>query len=134
MRNDPQQQRSSLICNAILVQVAREKALDMATRGYFGHTNPDGYGPNFLVEQAGYLLPSYYNHTPSGNNIESLAGGYSNADDVWQAWIGSSTHRTHVLGEHPFFAEQVDYGVGHIYDAASSHKHYWVLLSARPGP
>ncbi len=134
LRNDPQQQRSALFCNTILTRVARERAQDMAERDYFGHTNPDGYGPNYLVEQAGYVLPDFYDQSPAGNNIESLAGGFGNANDVWQAWLGSASHRVHVLGEHPFFAEQIDYGVGYFYDAESSRKHYWVLLTARSGP
>jgi uncharacterized protein YkwD len=131
MRSDPQQQRPSLTCHPILAQVARERAEDMAARRYFAHVNPDGYGPNCLVIQAGYPLPAWYAPCPAGNNIESIAGGYSTPDSTWQGWMNSSPHRTHLLGLHPFFAEQVEYGVGYAYDADSPYRHYWVVITAR---
>jgi len=131
MRSDPQQQRPSLTCHPILAQVARERAEDMAARQYFSHINPDGYGPNCLVIMAGYPLPSWYASCPEGNNIESIAGGYSTPDLAWQGWMNSSPHRTHLLGLQPFFAEQVEYGIGYAYDAASPYQHYWVVITAR---
>lgn len=134
MRLDPQQQRLTLECDPILARVARERALDMATRHYFGHTNPDGYGPNYLVRQAGYPLPSWYDASPAGNNIESIASGYSTPDAVWQGWMNSPAHRTHLLGLVPFFAEQIDYGIGYVYDPASDYGHYWVVITARKEP
>jgi hypothetical protein len=50
MRNHPDQRLLKLVQNTRLVQVAETKALDMAARAYFSHTNPDGIGPNTLVE------------------------------------------------------------------------------------
>ena len=75
--NDPEQQRPQMICNDILSQVAHERALDLGTRDYFSHTNPDGFGPNYLVEQAGYDLPDWYGNELDSNNIESLTAGTS---------------------------------------------------------
>ncbi len=134
MINHPEQQRPSLTCHPILAQVARERAQDMADRHYFSHVNPDGYGPNYLVEQAGYDLPSYYSSAPDANNIESIAGGYPTADAAWQGWMNSPAHRTHLLGLDPFWAEQIDYGIGYVYEPDSDYGHYWVVITAKPGP
>lgn len=134
MIEHPEQQRPSLTCHPILAQVARERAEDMARRHYFGHVNPDGYGPNYLVRQAGYVLPSYYDTDPEANNIESIAAGYPTAEAAWNAWMSSEGHRTHLLGLHPFFAEQIEYGVGYAYDPASPYVYYWVVITAKPGP
>lgn len=134
MKNDPEQQRPALNCHPILHQVARERAEDMGIRAYFSHVNPDGYGPNYLVQQAGYLLPSWYNQAPDANNIESIAGGYPTAEAAWQAWMNSSGHRTHLLGLHSFWAEQTDYGIGYVYVPGSPYGHYWVVLTAKQGP
>ncbi len=130
MANDPNQARSNPVCDATLSQVARARARDMALRGYFSHTNPDGNGPNLLVRQAGYPLPDWYSSDPDSNNIESIGGGYESASAVWQGWLGSQSHRTHVLGTHSFYANQNAYGVGYYHNADAPLKHYWVFLSA----
>ncbi|MFC1591472.1 CAP domain-containing protein [Thermodesulfobacteriota bacterium] len=129
----PGQGRSTMTCNAILAQVARKRAQDMGERDYFSHTNPDGYGPNYLVTQAGYVLPDFYSTARDANNIESIASGYEQADDAWDAWLGSPLHRQHVLGEASFYADQIEYGIGYAYVPGSTYKHYWVFLSAQPG-
>lgn len=131
IRDHPDQGRSFLNINSILTQVARERALDMGTRGYFGHVNPDGYGPNYLVQQAGYVLPSFYSQHPTGNNIESIAAGSSTANQVWNNWMNSTGHRTHLLGLSSFFAEQTDIGIGYAYVPGSPYGHYWVVITAR---
>ncbi len=134
MIDHPDQQRPSLTCHPILAQVARARAQDMADRHYFSHVNPEGYGPNYLVEQAGYVLPDDYGQAPDANNIESIAGGYPTADAAWQGWMNSSGHRTHLLGLNSFFAEQIDYGIGYVYEPDSDYGHYWVVITAKPGP
>jgi uncharacterized protein YkwD len=124
-RADAGQHRQNPTRNDILSQVARARAEDMANRNYFSHTNPDGHAANFLVEQAGYLLPDYYPN--DGNNIESIGLNYSSAADAWQAWKDSPAHRVHVLGEESFYAEQTDYGFGY---AENGNGKYWVLITA----
>src|SRR5579871_1271524 len=49
--------KPALLWNAILVQVAEAKALDMARRNYLNHVTPEGLGINVLMSQAGYELP-----------------------------------------------------------------------------
>jgi uncharacterized protein YkwD len=134
MIGDPGQRRASLSCNPILASVAQSRAEDMARRGYFSHTNPDGFGPNYLVRQAGYPLPAFYGDAPDDNNIESIAAGNASATATWQQqWMTSSGHRAHLLGLTSFFAEQIEYGVGYAVDPASPYVHYWVVITARPG-
>lgn len=134
MQNDANQQRASVTCHPILASVARSRALDMGTRAYFDHVNPDGYGPNYLVRQAGYVLPSYYDTSPGGNNIESLAAGGSSADETWTDWMNSIAHKTHLLGMDPFFAAQTDVGIGYAYVPGSPYGYYWVVITAYRGP
>ena len=131
MRSHPDQRRTKLVQNARLMQVAEGKAADMAARAYFSHTNPDGIGPNYLVEQAGYDLPDWYCQDLSCNNIESIAGGYCTPEDAFKNLLASSGHRRHLLGESSFYAEQTDYGIGFIKDPGSPYTYYWVIITAR---
>jgi uncharacterized protein YkwD len=52
---------------------------------------------------------------------------YTTAAEVWEAWKNSPAHRTHVLGEDRFFADEVDYGMGY---AENSTSKYWVIITA----
>ena len=134
MSNDPGQKRASLTCNDTLAQVAQARAEDMAQRNYFSHTTPEGYGPNYFVRQAGYVLPSYYGTANDANNVESIAAGRETASQTWTQWMGSSGHKTHLLGLDAFFAEQIEYGIGYAYNPNSTYRHYWVVITAKPGP
>ena len=132
MQQDPGQKRAAFNCNAILARVARARAEDMATRGYFDHTNPDGFGPNYLVRQAGYALPAWYGTGTTDNFIESISAGSATAQETFTRWLASPLHRTHILAETQFYADQTNYGIG--YFAGGPTRHYWVVLTAPPGP
>ena len=134
LRSHADQQRPQLTCNPILAAVARAHAEEMGRRAYFNHTNPDGYGPNYFVQQAGYVLPSSYSQEANGNNIESIGAGPNNADGMWDAWMKSDKHSTHLLAKGSFFTDQVDYGIGFAQVPGSPYQFYWVFISARPGP
>ncbi|MBL8096567.1 MAG: hypothetical protein JNL73_20490 [Anaerolineales bacterium] len=132
----PEQARPALRCHPILERVARERALDMAVRGYESHVNPDGFGPNYLVRQAGYPLSSTYSSSLTANSIEVMYFGYGfsptpNPDNPWNWWMNSSIHRTMLLGLTSFFVAQDEYGVGHVYVPGSNYGHYWIVLTAR---
>lgn len=133
MKQASGQRRSSLTYNPILARIARERAYDMGERNYFGHVNPDGIGPNYLVTQAGYLLPDFYGKTRDANNIESIARGYKTPAEAWDSWMNSTDHRTHLLGLTKFYAEQTEYGVGHAFVPGNRSGHYWVVISAKRG-
>lgn len=130
MASDPRQRRPSLVCHPTLVEVARERARDMAQRGYFDHVTPEGYGPNYLLRKAGYPVPLRYSQNPSANNVESIGAGYVTAEGVWKGLLDSPGHRTHVLGKLPFYANQVEYGIG--YAKGGPYGHYWVVITVGP--
>ena len=134
LRDHPDQRRITMRCDARLAEVARARAVDMAARGYFGHVTPEGKGANTLVREAGYPLPAYYGQSLGANNVESIAGGFQTVDEVMAGWLASGEHRDHLLGLHSFFASQVDYGIGYAYQAGSPLEHYWVVITAEPGP
>ena len=129
MRQHPGQRRGAFNCNAILARIARARAEDMATRGYLSHTNPDGFGANYLVRQAGYVLPTWYGTGNGDSNIESIAPGRATAQEAFTALVDDPPHRIHILGEDPVFAAQTDYGIGY-----SPEGNIWVVLTAQPGP
>jgi len=128
----PDQGRSIMNCDPILAQVARERALDMGNRSYFSHTNPDGFGANYLVRQAGYSLPSWYGSADDANNLESIAAGYATVADVWSGWLNSPAHRAHILAESSFWESQTNYGIGYAYVPGSPYGNYWVFITAPP--
>jgi subtilisin family serine protease len=74
--------------NGTLTSVARAHSADMAARGFFSHTNPDGLDPFQRVRAAGY----------DGRTMgENIAAGYATADAVMNAWMNSSGHRANIL-------------------------------------
>lgn len=132
MVNDAGQMRPSMQLDPILARVARERAQDLATRNYFAHVNPDGFGPNALVRDAGYVLPAWWGTGATDNYIESIAAGRNTAAATWTDWMNSPSHRTHILGTDVFYQNQTSYGVGYAYSAGSTYRHYWVILTAPP--
>ncbi len=134
MIQDPEQARPTLTCHPTLAQVARERANDMAQRGYCSSTDPDGFGANYWVREAGYLLPSNYGTAPDANNVMVTACGYTTADAVWQNWMDSTAAREFLLGLKPAYTEQIEYGIGYVFDSGSTYRHYWVVITAEPGP
>lgn len=129
--NDSRQQRKGMRADPILMAVARDRALDMAQRSYFNHTNPDGFGPNHFVRLAGYNLPSHYPTRPDANSCESIMAGSGDAIACWDAWMRSVGHKKHVCGEIDFFREQLDFGIGRVELKGSPYTFYWCFLSAR---
>lgn len=82
------QNLSILTTNPILVQAAELKAKDMATKGYFAHTSPEGKTPWYWLELTGYK----YQYAG-----ENLAINFSDSKDVTDAWMASPTHRANIV-------------------------------------
>lgn len=129
---DGGQRRARLTRNAVLDSVARARAWDMAMRGYFSHVNPDGVGPNRLVEAAGYRLPPEYDQRATGNDIEAAAAGYGTARQAWSWFMTSPLHRAHLLGLDARGVAQTEFGIGYAWRPQTRYGHYWVVLIARP--
>lgn len=129
LRAHPQQGRPEMVLHAILVEIARERVEDMLGRDYFSHISPDGVTPNELLDEIGYR--NYY--PAEGNNIESIAGGYASAEDVFEGFYESEGHRVHLLGLDPFFSGQVNVGIWYEYrDGAAKYDRVWSVISAHP--
>lgn len=132
--NDSGQQRPTMNCNPTLAAVARARAQDMANRNYFSHINPDGVGPDTLIERAGYNLPDWYGVTIDSNHVESIAAGtsYPTAQAAWTALMGSPSHVPHLRGQTSFYVEQTEFGIGYAYSSNARYRSYWVIITAHP--
>lgn len=87
--NERQSQNlQTLNINPILNKAAEMKALDMATKGYFAHTSPEGKTPWYWLEQVGYK----YQYAG-----ENLAINFSDSKDVADAWMASPTHKANIV-------------------------------------
>jgi uncharacterized protein YkwD len=101
-------------CDLELAEVARDHSEDMALRGYFSHTNPEGERPWDRMSRAGISFRS------AGENI---AYGYSSAGAVHNGWMNSSGHRANILS-----SNYTHIGVG-LYDNGGTL--YWTQVFAR---
>jgi hypothetical protein len=72
----------------LLQMAAQDKANDMATKGYFAHTSPQGLTPWYWFQQVGY------NFDYAGEN---LAVNFSDSENVTTAWMNSPEHRANIL-------------------------------------
>jgi len=72
----------------VLAEAARGKAEDMAEKGYFAHTSPEGVTPWQWFRKAGYR----YRYAG-----ENLAVYFSDSWDVHTAWMDSAGHRANIL-------------------------------------
>ena len=129
IKKDIDQKRSIIRCNKLLTKAAEKKAQKMAEFGLVAHNL--GGSPNSSLRNAGYILPKHYGDEFNSNQVEAIAGGYSSANNVWQAFKRSKTHRTHLLGEHEFYIEQDEIGVAFIKKWESPHVEYWVVYLAK---
>ncbi|MFD3506774.1 CAP domain-containing protein [Nocardia sp. NPDC058666] len=82
-----------------LAAAAQAHADDMAARGYFSHSSPEGLAAADRVAAAGYA--------PAQIVAENLAGGQQTAQDVVATWMGSVEHRANIVN-----CQLVDTGVG----------------------
>lgn len=78
----------TLTVNPKLVAAAQAKADDMAAKGYFAHTSPDGRSSWSWFKDQGYSF-AYAG--------ENLAVNFSDSADVEEAWMDSPTHRANIL-------------------------------------
>jgi len=77
-----------LVPNELLARAAQLKAEDMAAKGYFAHTSPEGITPWYWFNQVGYK------YTYAGEN---LAVNFFESEDLSRAWMNSPTHRANIV-------------------------------------
>ncbi|GGX21826.1 CAP domain-containing protein [Streptomyces lomondensis] len=78
---------SPLAANSALTELAQNYSEDMAARGFFDHTDPEGHTPWDRAEQAGI----------SNLGGENIARGQADAAAVMDAWMNSPGHRANIL-------------------------------------
>lgn len=123
------QKRPILQCNALLAEIADKKAKEMAKQGKVSHDGPGGTPDKRLID-AGYPL-SLPAAVVGNNHVESIMGGTSHAEEALDYFANSYAHRIHIFGEHPFYMEQYEIGVGHAEEWYSPHIDYWVVYIAK---
>jgi uncharacterized protein YkwD len=105
-----------LTVDARLVTAARRHSADMAARGYFDHTTPDG------VEFATRITNAGYRWSMAGENI---AKGQPTAASVMRAWMNSPGHRANILN-----CKYRNIGIGLAY--SPGHDPVWTQDFATP--
>jgi len=88
----------TLTINPLLEKAARLKADDMASKGYFAHTSPQGLTPRHWFSEVGY------DFAYAGEN---LAVDFSDSGDVNEAWMNSPKHRFNIMN-----SEFTEIGIG----------------------
>ncbi|MEU4176047.1 CAP domain-containing protein [Streptomyces sp. NPDC026589] len=78
---------SPLSTSAPLTSLAQNFSEDMAARGFFDHTDPDGDTPWDRAAQAGV----------QGLGAENIARGQGDAQAVMEGWMDSEGHRANIL-------------------------------------
>ena len=78
----------TLAVNPLLQGAAQKKADDMAAKGYFAHTAPDGTAPWAWFRQSGYA------YAYAGEN---LAVNFMDSKDVVDAWMRSPSHHANIM-------------------------------------
>ncbi|WP_327370096.1 CAP domain-containing protein [Streptomyces sp. NBC_01217] len=86
------QERSKVGCSPVtasasLTALAQDFSDDMAARGFFDHTDPDGQSPWDRASKAGV----------QGLGGENIARGQATAQAVMDAWMSSDGHRANIL-------------------------------------
>ncbi|MFJ2898575.1 CAP domain-containing protein [Streptomyces sp. NPDC087218] len=78
---------SPLTASSSLASLAQDFSRDMAARGFFDHTDPDGRSPWDRASKAGV----------KGLAAENIARGQADAQAVMEAWMDSPGHRANIL-------------------------------------
>ncbi len=82
------QHLNTLTDNPILDKAALMKAEDMAQKGYFAHTSPEGLTPWYWLGKVDY------SYQYAGEN---LAINFTDSKDVTNAWMASPTHKSNIV-------------------------------------
>lgn len=94
---------SPVAASASLAALAQHFSDDMAARGFFSHTDPDGQTPWDRASKAGV----------TGLGGENIARGQADAQAVMASWMNSEGHRANILNcDYKTLGVGVHYGSG----------------------
>jgi uncharacterized protein YkwD len=102
------EQRATAGCKALtasssLDQLAQNFSDEMAARGFFDHTDPDGKDPWDRAKALGI----------SNLGGENIARGQADAKAVMEAWMNSPGHRANILNcDYTTLGVGIHYGTG----------------------
>lgn len=105
----------ALTLDLALQEAARLHSLDMGTRDFHSHINPDNEGMADRIQAAGY--------TGSPPFAENLGAGHSIATSMVNGWVSSIGHCTHLMNPALRHA-----GVGFASVEGSQNTRYWTLV------
>lgn len=103
----------TLRIDGTLSRTASWMGSDMASQGYFGHTDSRGRDPFQRLQAFGYPSNSWRG--------ENLAAGYSDAWNTFKQWRDSPPHRANWTNAH-----YTSIGISRVYSASSEYGYYWV--------
>lgn len=106
--------RAPLVTDCRLNSSADWFANDMATDNYWPSNHFDNEDP---PRGPGERAAAFGFNAPVGENI---AGGYTSAEAVFQAWSASSGHNANMLGNYAAI------GIGRAYNPNAQYGRYWV--------
>lgn len=90
--------RAALTSNSILKSVAKAHSLDMDTRNFFDHVNPDGHDPGWRIAHAGYSC-SWWGENIAYIGATSSASGTADqiASRFVKMWWNSPGHKANMI-------------------------------------
>jgi uncharacterized protein YkwD len=94
----------ALIWNENLASAALAHSTDMAVRGFFDHTSPDGIGPSARAREHGHARSA-------GENIYI---GPQSPEEAVQGWMNSPGHRANILNPNWRYLGVGTFGIGEI--------------------
>ena len=111
-----------LNANSALASAAQRHSVDMACNSFVDHAGTDGTTWYDRISAAGY---SYSNANENIYVGFPDFGGTAQGAVTW--WMNSQVHRDNILN-----SQNVDAGVGYVYDANSQWGGYYTIVFARP--
>lgn len=124
--------------NDTLASVAEQKALDMASKGYFDGVDKDGYGINYYINKAGYRLADQYLKHKRDDDFEvMIAGGWKSGEEAIGGLItdkesSSGADRKFLLAMTDFSKSLTDIGIGFVVGTKETKfRYYTVVIMAK---
>ena len=108
---------------SVLNKIANSRSYSMATRHYFGHTQPDGRTAFSMISATGITWYAAAEDI-AWNNYSNLLGSATMANN---SWMGSSAHRAAILSTSYNYV-----GVGLQIDSSNGHRIWTALFLKAP--
>jgi len=129
--------RGELQWDDSLCAVAERRAMSMASRGWFGDVDPDGYGVNYYINKAAYSLTDDQVKHKKESNLAAIEGGAASGEVaigniiIDKDKLGDSGRKL-LLGIGDFNAALVDVGIGFVHGTGSTkYRSYTCIIIAK---